>query len=49
MPGRVPGAPALGVGGGAEEGLEGWFELGEEDEVVGPGVGGTEAGCYAVG
>lgn len=39
MPRRVPGAPALGVGGGAEEALQGGFQLGEEDEVVGPGVG----------
>ena len=39
MPGGVEGAPAFCVRGAAQKGLEGWFELREEDEVVGPFVG----------
>lgn len=36
MPGGVEGAPALTIVRAAQYGVEGWFELGEEDEVVGP-------------
>jgi hypothetical protein len=45
VPGCVEGAIAFGVGAGAEEGLEGWLELREEDEVVGPFVGGVISVC----
>lgn len=39
MPGGVEGAPTFCVRGAAQKSLEGWFELREEDEVVGPFVG----------
>lgn len=40
VPVGVEGAVAFAVGAGPEDGVEGGFEGGEEDEVVGPGVGG---------
>lgn len=36
VPVCVVGAPALVVGGGAQESAEGWVELSEKDEIVGP-------------
>lgn len=39
VPGGVESAPAFCVRGAAQKGLERWFELREEDEVVGPFVG----------
>lgn len=36
VPVGVEGAPALVIVGAAQQGVEGWLELGEEDEVVGP-------------
>lgn len=45
VPGCVEGAVAFGVGAGAEEGLEGWLELREENEVIGPFVGGVVGVC----
>lgn len=36
VPVGVEGAPALAIIRAAQEGVEGWLELGEEDEVVGP-------------
>jgi hypothetical protein len=38
VPVCVENALAFAVGGAAEEAMEGWFELGEEDEVVRPFV-----------
>jgi hypothetical protein len=36
MPGGVEGAPALAIVRAAQYGVEGWLDLGEEDEVVWP-------------
>lgn len=45
VPDCVEGAVAFGVGAGAEEGLQGWLELREEDEVVRPFVAGVVGAC----
>lgn len=46
VPGGVVGAVTFTVGAGPEDAVEGWFEGGEEDEVVRPWVGscGSEFG-----